>query len=47
MLVNDDLDRSFKTLESILAAEHLRRERQVGLSGFVGRLLAEGGASPA
>lgn len=45
VLVNDDLDRSFKTLEAILAAEHLRRERQTGLAGFVSGLLAEGQGS--
>ncbi|MEH3144461.1 MAG: guanylate kinase [Methylobacterium frigidaeris] len=41
VLVNDDLDRSFKGLEAILTAEHLRRERQVGLDRFVDGLLSE------
>jgi guanylate kinase len=41
VLVNDDLDRTFGELKAILAAERLRRERQVGLSSFVPALLAE------
>ncbi|MFE1600167.1 guanylate kinase [Methylobacterium sp. ID0610] len=44
VLVNDDLDRSFKTLEAILSAERLRRQRQIGLDRFVAGLLAEGEA---
>ena len=40
VLINDDLQRTFNELRSILAAERLRRERQVGLSGFVEALLA-------
>lgn len=40
VLINDDLQRTFSELRSILAAERLRRERQVGLSGFVEALLA-------
>ncbi|GJE00954.1 guanylate kinase [Methylobacterium isbiliense] len=43
VLINDDLDRSFKTLEAILTAERLRRQRQVGLDRFVEGLLAETG----
>jgi guanylate kinase len=39
VLVNDDLQRTYEELRAILAAERLRRERQVGLEGFVGRLL--------
>jgi guanylate kinase len=39
VLINDDLQRTFSELRSILAAERLRRERQVGLSGFVEALL--------
>jgi guanylate kinase len=39
VLVNDDLDRTFGELKSILAAERLRRERQVELADFVARLL--------
>jgi guanylate kinase len=40
VLVNDDLDRTFGELKSILAAERLRRERQVDLAEFVEGLLA-------
>jgi guanylate kinase len=40
VLVNDDLDRTFGDLKSILAAERLRRERQVDLGGFIEGLLA-------
>jgi guanylate kinase len=39
VLVNDDLQRTYAELCAILAAERLRRERQVGLESFVGRLL--------
>ena len=39
VLVNDDLQRTFKDLKSIVGAERLRRERQTGLKGFVGELL--------
>jgi len=39
VLVNDDLQRTYEELRAILAAERLRRERQVGLESFVGRLL--------
>jgi guanylate kinase len=41
VLVNDDLERSFHSLKSILAAERLKRERRVGLGAFVTSLLAE------
>jgi guanylate kinase len=41
VLVNDDLDRTFSDLKSILAAERLRRERQVELEGFIDTMLAE------
>ena len=40
VLINDDLQRTFSELKAILAAERLRRERQIGLCGFVGTLLA-------
>jgi len=40
VLVNDDLDRTFGDLKSILAAERLRRERQVELGPFIDDLLA-------
>ncbi|HEY8565790.1 MAG TPA: guanylate kinase [Beijerinckiaceae bacterium] len=41
VIVNDDLGRSFENLKSILAAERLKRERQVGLPDFVAGLLGE------
>jgi guanylate kinase len=41
VLVNDDLDRTFSDLKSILAAERLRRERQVDLESFIDTMLAE------
>jgi guanylate kinase len=40
VVVNQDLDRAFAEIKSILAAERLRRERQTGLSGFVRSLQA-------
>ena len=42
VLVNDDLDRTFTRLRAILAAERLRRVRQIGLERFVGSLIGEG-----
>src|SRR5215213_1249257 len=42
VLVNDDLDRTFGELKSILSAERLKRERQVELGGFIGDLLSAG-----
>jgi guanylate kinase len=39
VLVNDDLDRTFGELKAILAAERLRRERQVELGAFIDGLL--------
>ena len=41
VIVNDDLDESFRALQSILAAERLKRTRRTGLPGFVDGLLAE------
>jgi guanylate kinase len=41
VIVNDDLDRALADIAAILAAERLRRPRQIGLSGFV-RGLQEG-----
>ncbi|HEX4081002.1 MAG TPA: guanylate kinase [Rhizomicrobium sp.] len=41
VIVNDDLDRALANITAILAAERLRRARQIGLSGFV-RGLQEG-----
>jgi guanylate kinase len=40
VLINDDLDRTYGDLKAILAAERLRRERQVELGGFIDDLLA-------
>jgi len=41
VVVNDDLDRAFASVRSIVAAERLRRERRPGLEDFVAGLLAE------
>ncbi|HEY3639445.1 MAG TPA: guanylate kinase [Rhizomicrobium sp.] len=41
VIVNDDLDRALANITAILAAERLKRTRQIGLSGFV-RGLQEG-----
>lgn len=41
VLVNDALERSYAGLQAILAAERLRRGRNVGLPAFVQGLLAE------
>ena len=38
VLVNDDLDRCFAEVRTILAAERLKRSRQTGLIGFIRRL---------
>jgi guanylate kinase len=40
-VINSDLDRAFAEVRSILAAERLKRERQTGLSSFVGQLQAD------
>jgi guanylate kinase len=40
VVVNDDLNRSFAGLRSVLAAERLRRERQTGLTELVRDLVA-------
>jgi len=45
VIVNDDLDESFRALKSILAAERLKRSRRTGLARFVEGLLAEGDAA--
>ena len=44
VLVNDDLDATEVSLRTIVMAERLRRERQVGLGIFVQRLMEEGTA---
>jgi guanylate kinase len=41
VVVNRDIDEAFAELRAILAAERLRRERQIGLSDFVRGLQAE------
>ena len=41
VIVNEDLGRSYDSLKAIQAAERLKRDRLVGLSGFVEGLLAE------
>src|SRR5215218_312372 len=38
IVVNDNIGIAFEAVKSILRAEQLKRERQVGLSGFVQRL---------
>ncbi|NIJ57367.1 guanylate kinase [Pseudochelatococcus lubricantis] len=43
VIVNDDLDHAFRALQSILAAERLKRLRRTGLAGFVNDLLAQEG----
>jgi len=40
VLVNDDLDRTFSDLKAILAAERLKRERQIDMGPFVDGLLS-------
>jgi guanylate kinase len=41
VIVNDDLDRAFADVRTILAAERLKRERQPGLSSYVRNLQAQ------
>jgi guanylate kinase len=41
VVINTDIDHAFREVQSILAAERLKRERQTGLSDFVRRLQAE------
>jgi guanylate kinase len=41
VVVNTDIDRAFREVQTILAAERLKRERQTGLSDFVRRLQAQ------
>ena len=43
IILNDDLERSTSAVRAILAAERLKRERQVGLPDFV-KGLREGSA---
>lgn len=44
VLVNDDLDEAFRSLQGILTAERLKRTRRSGLTGFVEGLLSEDGS---
>ena len=39
VLVNDDVDRCFTAVKTILAAERLKRSRQTGIIGFIRSLL--------
>ena len=41
VVINDDLDRAFTSVKSIVAAERLRRDRRPGLFDFVSGLLDE------
>jgi guanylate kinase len=41
VVINSDIDRAFAQVQSILAAERLKRERQTGLSAFVRGLQAK------
>jgi guanylate kinase len=41
VILNDDIDRAFVEVCTILAAERLKRERQIGLSALVRSLLAQ------
>ncbi|SFA46377.1 guanylate kinase [Paracoccus halophilus] len=41
VIVNDDIERSAQALTTILTAERMRRERQVGLGPFVRALMQE------
>jgi guanylate kinase len=41
VVINTDVARAFREMQTILAAERLKRERQTGLSDFVRRLQAQ------
>ena len=41
VVINTDVDYAFAQVQSILAAERLKRERQIGLSEFIRRLQAQ------
>jgi guanylate kinase len=41
IIINTDVDRSVAAVEAILAAERLKRDRQVGMHDFVSRLRGE------
>lgn len=40
VLVNDDVDACFRKVQTILAAERLKRSRQTGVIGFIRKLMA-------
>jgi guanylate kinase len=42
VVVNTDLDASVEAVDTILAAERLKRHRQIGLADFVNGLRGEG-----
>lgn len=42
VLVNDDVERCYEQVHTILRAERLRRSRQTGLIGFVRRMVRKG-----
>ncbi|MCU4180264.1 guanylate kinase [Bosea sp. BH3] len=41
VIVNDDLEKAYEAVRSILAAERLKRSRAVGMEAFVEQLLSE------
>jgi guanylate kinase len=41
VIINTDVDQAFTEVQTILAAERLKRERQTGLSDLVRRLQAQ------
>ena len=41
IVVNDDLEESVRAVSAILAAERLKRDRQIGMTDFVRRLQSE------
>ncbi len=47
VVVNDDLDRAFSAVLSIVNAERLRRDRRPGLYDFIAELLHEAGSDKA
>lgn len=47
VVVNDDLDRAFSAVLSIVNAERLRRDRRPGLYDFIAELLQEAGSDKA
>ena len=42
LIVNDDLERAYASVNAILAAERLKRQRMKGAEGFIEELLAAG-----